>query len=100
MPDREKMQAPLHLRSSDRMHGTDLNIQNWLALSPRSMHVRLERLCDGTENLRECLAEMLGGWHCTHGRKFVVHPHEAFLSVEDANRCGRAISGKEVAFSC
>jgi hypothetical protein len=57
------------------------------------MDVRLEFPCNGSENLGECLAEVLGCRHSTHDRKFVVHPGEASLGVEDANRGGRAISG-------
>src|SRR5436305_9821354 len=99
LPDWKKMQLPLHLRSSDGVHSSNFDIQNWLVTSERSMNVTLEFLSNGTENLRECLAEVLGRRHSTHSGKFVIYPDEAFLAVEDANRGGTTISSKEVALS-
>src|SRR5947199_8316303 len=99
MPDWKKMRPLLQLRASDGVHSSNFDSQNWLVTSERSINVTLESLSNRTENLRECLAEVLGHRHSTHSGKFVIYPDEAFLAVEDANRGGTTISSKEVALS-
>lgn len=93
--DREKMQAPLHYRPSDRVRHTDFHVQHRLTVGQRLLHVRLEFRSCGAENLGEGFAEMLRSRHSTHRRKFVVYPGEATFAVQDANGCGRTVGGEE-----